>query len=147
MKKKKFTPGLIYLIFTALFFFGFQQSIEAQFRIANNTSCTVNFKVGQQNSLTAVCSLCNPSGIISLPPGASYIHPALNSCGPEYWLAFKYYLSNATTPVGSTGVSFNPGLGGACGSDANAICNGSPVTANWFLTSASGAGPVTVILN
>ena len=135
-----------FLMFIGLFFFGVQQSAEAQFRIWNNTGCTINFKVGQQNGLAAnPCSLCNTSGIISLAPGAVYIHPVSAACGPEYWVAFKYFVG--LPPTGSTGYHYNPGLGGACGIDSPGICNGSFINATWFSTTATGAGPTTVILN
>ena len=140
MKKKNFHPSLFYLLFTALFFFGFQQSVDAQFKIRNNTNCTVNLKVGQR---VANCSACNPSGIVAIPPGGTWTYAASALCGPQFWLGFKYFTAGAA----SSGVSYNPGLGGACGADINGLCFNNPITATWYLSSVTGAGPVKVELN
>ena len=139
MKKKNLHPGLIYILFTALFLFGFQQSAEAQFKVWNNTGCTINLKVGQRGG---GCSVCNVSGVAAILPGATFVHPYNASCGPEYWLAFKYFTGTGS----SVGISFNPAAGGFCGTDVNGNCGGSAITATWFSSTATGAGPTKVIL-
>ena len=142
MKKTHYSPMRV-LLLTLLFFAGMAFTADAQFKILNNTGCTIYFKVAQHNNLTAVpCDGCNASGTIALLPGAQYTHPALNSCGPEFWYAFKWY----TLTPNSYGVSYNP-LGPACGTDITGTCGINPINVTWFFSSATGAGPVKVLLN
>jgi len=125
--------------FLLLLFFGVQTTVEAQLTVKNNTNCVVYLKAAQN----ANCTTCNPTGITAILPGSSVTFPAAASCGLQQWLAIKWYtLSGGSFSVGT---SFNPVLGGACGTDVTGKCAGSFITPSWLL--AGIFGPAAVILN
>lgn len=127
------------IAFVFIFFFGVQSTMEAQLTVQNNTACVIYLKAGQNNA----CTACNPTGITAILPGGTVTFPPAAICGPQQWLGVKWF----TLPMGvfTTGISYNPVLGGACGPDVTGTCNGAFITANWLLGGIFG--PAVVILN
>lgn len=141
MKFKQSSAVFSFLLSLA-FIVSFQSISDAQIRIQNDTGCDL-YVAANQGDLTTInpCDGCTLVGLNFIPSGGNITLPANISCGQQQWQAVYW-----TTTFGANfGVSYNPGLGGGCGSDVTGPCGGT--NANWVLVTATGIGPAFVSIN
>lgn len=142
MRIKRSFSNISAFAFALFFIIGITNSVDAQIRVRNNTSCALTVTVGQLDASTfTACDLCpiNPPSAVNVPAGSVVAIFGQDVCGEQFgWLTWQV-AGSATV-----GVSNNPGLASCVTNAVGAYCASfTPTNATW---NSSGAGPVTVTI-
>lgn len=124
----------------------FQESLLAQITVCNETGCAISVQVVQNDYSTfAPCDLCfsNPFAPVNIPNGECVEIYGQDECN-EQWQSLRWTIASSAT----IGTTYNPALGGACGSNTlGPLCNAIlPTSATWTTTGPNGSGPAEVLI-